>query len=227
MGRFREHVAKFPEPQSPLGRARVVSPHAAISYLDHKYPKNDLVNLAGSSRKSLHVSVRHSLAKLRTDYLDWSVSMEELMDSLDAMVKAGKVLYLGASDLPAWFIAGCNSYASRDIERELLPMARHYDMAIVPWSALASGRLQSEKQGFGAKHHSEVESRMIQVLTDIAIARGLGDESVSPVALAYLFTKYPRTFPIVAFHTLDQLNDNIRGIDLLLTDDEMERIESE
>ncbi|GFZ44275.1 oxidoreductase with NAD+ or NADP+ as acceptor [Saitozyma sp. JCM 24511] len=204
----------------------------------------------------MHVSVRESLRKLRTDYLDYSVSVEELMDSLDALVKAGKVLYLGASNLPAWFVAGCNSYArakgqatfvilqtkwnvpERDIERELLPMAQTYGMAIAPWSALASGRLQSENQlaklqaegtfrkGWGGDSLTKEEMEYCKTLTEVAVAHGLGDESVAPVALAYLMTKYPLVFPIVAFHTAEQLSDNIRALTITLTDAEMKRLES-
>lgn len=78
------------------------------------------------------------------------------MDSLDAMVKSGKVLYLGISDTPAWIVSAANEYAKshgktqfsiyqgrwnvmlRDFERDILPMARHYGMALAPWDAIVS-----------------------------------------------------------------------------------------
>lgn len=76
-------------------------------------------NHAGNHRRSLHMSVRDSLQKLQTDYIDilylhwwdYQSSVEEVMDSLDALVKQGKVLYLGISDTPAWIVSMCNVYA--------------------------------------------------------------------------------------------------------------------
>lgn len=88
---------------------------------------------------------------------DWTTSIEELMDSLDAVVKSGKVLYLGVSDTPAYIVSACNTYAKqqgktqfsiyqgrwnvmlRDMEREIIPMARHFGMALAPWDAIGGG----------------------------------------------------------------------------------------
>ncbi|RSH89743.1 hypothetical protein EHS25_001729 [Saitozyma podzolica] len=184
--------------------------------------------------------------------LDYSVSIEELMDSLYALVKAGKVLYLGSSNMPAWASkkpdrrqgerTGHVCRFADQVERarrELLPMARTYGMAIAPWSALASRQLQSEKQlaklqaegtfrkGWGGDSLTEEERQYSKVVTEIAVAHGLGDESIAPVALAYLLNKYPRVFPIVAFHSAEQLHDNFRGLSVTLTDEEMKRLESE
>lgn len=77
------------------------------------------INFQGNSAKSLHVSLAASLRKLQTDYVDvlyvhywdWSTSIPELMGALDALVRQRKVLYLGASDMPAWVVAACNEYA--------------------------------------------------------------------------------------------------------------------
>lgn len=77
------------------------------------------INFHGNSAKSLHLSVEASLRKLQTDYLDilyvhfwdWSTSIPELMSSLDSLVRQRKVLYLGASDMPAWVVAAANEYA--------------------------------------------------------------------------------------------------------------------
>lgn len=117
-------------------------------------------------------SLRDSLEKLQTEYIDilyvhwwdYTTSIEEMMDSLDAVVKSGKVLYLGISDTPAWIVSAANTYAKahgktpfavyqgrwnvmvRDLENEILPMARQFGLAICPWDAIGGGRIQSKKQ---------------------------------------------------------------------------------
>lgn len=111
------------------------------------------------------MSVRDSLKKLQTDwidilyvhYWDFTTSIEEVMDSLHALVQQGKVLYLGISDSPAWIVATANTYAKahgktpfsiyqgrwnlmlRDFEREIIPMDRQFGMALAPWDVLGRG----------------------------------------------------------------------------------------
>lgn len=120
------------------------------------------VHYAGNGTKALHLSVHGSLAKLRTSYLDvlyvhwydWETGVEEMMNSLHNLVVAGKVLYLGISDTPAWFVAQANQYAldhgktpfvvyqgqwslaKRSLEREVVPMARRLGLALAPWEDL-------------------------------------------------------------------------------------------
>lgn len=115
-------------------------------------------NHTGNSRRTLHVSLRDSLAKLGTDYLDilylhwwdYTTSIKEIMDSLHILVEQGKVLYLGISDTPAWVVSAANTYAVahgktpfsiyqgrwnvmlRDMERDIIPMARTFGMALAP-----------------------------------------------------------------------------------------------
>lgn len=233
----------------------VIATKYTTDFTSHAIGKNESANLAGNHRKSLHVSLHRSLEKLQTDYIDlfyvhwwdWSTSIEEVMDALDVEVKAGRVLYLGASDMPAWVISACNEYASargktpfsvlqtqwnvtqRDIERDLLPMARLYGMAIVPWSALGSGKLKNAEAlekalQDGALKESSVEVKYSRALLGIAKKRGL--DSFAPIALSYLFTKYRRTFPIIGFQTRDQLHDNIRALDITLTEEEMTELEN-
>ena len=116
---------------------------------------HQVANYAGNHKKSIHLSVRDSLKKLDTDYIDllylhwWAhdSSIPEIMDSLHILVEQGKVLYLGISDTPAWIVSAANEYAIshgktpfsvyqgrwnvmlRDFERDIIPMARHYGMA--------------------------------------------------------------------------------------------------
>ncbi|BDD57190.1 Putative aryl-alcohol dehydrogenase aad14 [Monascus purpureus] len=129
------------------------------------------INYSGNHRRSLHVSVRDSLRKLRTDYIDilylhwwdYTTSIKEIMDSLHILVEQGKVLYLGISDSPAWIVAAANTYAiengktpfsiyqglwnllERSFERDIIPMARHFGMALAPWGVLGQGKFQTKK----------------------------------------------------------------------------------
>ncbi|PPR07340.1 hypothetical protein CVT26_013656 [Gymnopilus dilepis] len=126
----------------------------------------------GNNAKSLRHSLETSLKNLRTDFVDilyvhiwdWETSIEEVMGSLHALVLAGKVLYLGISDTPAWIVAQANQYAKdhaltpfsvyqgawnvmdRSFERDIIPMAREHGMALTVWNVLASGKLRSDKE---------------------------------------------------------------------------------
>lgn len=217
-------------------------------------------NYAGNSAKSLHVSLVDSLKKLRTDYIDilyvhwwdWATSVEEMMQSLNRVVQQGKVLYLGASDMPAWVVASANAYArahgmaefvvyqgrwnatQRDFEREIIPMCRKEGIALAPWGALGQGRLRTPEQIAerekelgplrGGKGQSEAEKA-----TSLTLAK-LGKEefqgaSVSQMALAYVFAKYPYVFPIVGGTKTSYIEDNIKAIQLKLTDEQIQKIE--
>ncbi|ORX37797.1 NADP-dependent oxidoreductase domain-containing protein [Kockovaella imperatae] len=217
-------------------------------YRSHAIGKNEYANFAGNARKSLHISLHASLKKLKTDYIDilyihwwdWTTSISELMDGLDSFVKQGKVLYLGASNLPAWVVSACNEYAmarsqarfsvyqghwnvmNRDLEIDVLPMCRMYGMAVVPFGALGSGRLRndlSEKNGL-----DELSIKASETLLRIANAKGL--DSFAPIALAWLFQKYPRVFPITGYATEEQLHDNIRALSTTLSREDMTAIDA-
>jgi aryl-alcohol dehydrogenase-like predicted oxidoreductase len=145
----------------------VIATKFTSNYAGYKKGKGlGSVNASGNHKRSLHVSLRDSLKKLQTDWIDvlyvhwwdWTTSIEEVMDSLDAVVKQGKVLYLGISDTPAYIVSAANTYARatgktqfsiyqgrwnvilRDMEREIIPMARHFGMAIAPWDAIGGGK---------------------------------------------------------------------------------------
>ncbi|GJE93430.1 aryl-alcohol dehydrogenase [Phanerochaete sordida] len=126
----------------------------------------------GNNMKSLHNSVRDSLKKLRTDYIDilyvhwwdYACGVEEVMDGLHNLVAQGKVLYLGVSDTPAWLVAKANTYArmahktpfvvyqaswnimQRDAERDILPMCLAEGMALAPFNVLAAGKIRTDAE---------------------------------------------------------------------------------
>ncbi|KAK9800028.1 putative Aryl-alcohol dehydrogenase [Seiridium cardinale] len=221
--------------------------------------KGKTVNYAGNHKKSLRLSVQASLQKLQTDYIDllyvhwwdWSTSIEELMNSLHHLVEQGKVLYLGISDTPAWVVAAANTYAkdhgktqfsvyqgrwsvmSRDFERDIIPMARHFGMALCPWNVLGGGQLRtktqletrqaSEPSGRGSRQ-SEEARRISAELEKIAAKHG--DASIQQIALAYVIHKAPRVFPIIGGRKIEHLDDNIRALSICLSDDDVKSIEN-
>ncbi|KZT28886.1 Aldo/keto reductase [Neolentinus lepideus HHB14362 ss-1] len=221
-------------------------------------------NYTGNNVKSMTISVNASLAKLRTSYIDilyvhwwdWETSIEEVMDGLHTLVTQGKVLYLGVSDTPAWVVAQANQYArdakktpfciyqgawnvmSRDFEREIIPMARQWGMALAPWNVLAAGKLRTDEEeerrrktgekgrtitGAGWER-SEKERKMSQALEKVA--GEVGVKSITAVAIAYLMHKTPYVFPIIGGRKVEHLMDNIKALDISLSDEQIAYIES-
>lgn len=241
----------------------VLATKFTIPYRSYELGKGLTVNYSGNSKRSLHMSVRDSLKKLQTDWIDilylhvWdhTTSIEEIMDSLHILVEQGKVLYLGISDTPAWIVSACNVYAKahgktpftiyqgrwnvmiRDFEREILPMARHFGMALAPWDVLGGGKLQSKKaleerkknneslrKGFSGAEQTEGEAKMSEALEKVAKEHGL--ESVTAIALAYVMSKAPNVFPIVGGRKVEHLMDNIQALKVKLTQKQIDELEA-
>ncbi|KAH7012465.1 norsolorinic acid reductase [Microdochium trichocladiopsis] len=215
-----------------------------------------LINYQGNGSKSLHVSVRDSLKKLKTDYIDllwvhwwdYSCDVSELMIALNHLIASGKVLYLGISDAPAWVVSKGNEFsrahglkpfsvyqgrysaASRDLEREVIPMARVEGMGICPWGALGGGKFKSEEQWKAAEKDggrgvqaSEAEKKVSKVLEDIAKRKGT---LITSVAQAYVMHKTPYVVPIVGGRKVEHLKGNIEALNLTLSREEIDEIEA-
>jgi aryl-alcohol dehydrogenase-like predicted oxidoreductase len=222
-------------------------------------------NYQGNGRKSLHVSLKDSLRKLQTDYIDllylhwwdFTTSIPEIMDSLDNLVKSGKVLYLGVSDTPAWIVSAANTYATshgktpfsvyqgkwsildRDFERDIIPMARHFQMALCPWNVMGGGKLKTAAQiearkkehgkatrsMMGTSEQSELEVKMSAALEKVA--KEVGVESITAVAIAYVMQKAQYVFPIVGGSKVEYLDQNIEALDIHLSDEQVEFLESQ
>jgi len=167
------------------------------------------------------------------------------MQSLHQLVLAGKVLYLGISDTPAWVVSKANEYARchgmkqfsvyqgrwsaamRDFERDIIPMARAEGMGLAPWGALGGGTFKSEKQRRSHEGRqtqaSQDQVRVSQVLEAIGERKG---SIITSVALAYVMHKAPYVFPIVGGRTIDHLKANIEALTLSLDEKDIEEIES-
>lgn len=240
----------------------VVATKYTTDYKGHEYGKGGAVNSCGNHKRSLHVSVRDSLAKLQTDWIDilylhwWdhTTSIEEVMDSLHILVQQGKVLYLGISDSPAWVLSAANTYARahgktpfsiyqsrwnvmrRDFERDIIPMARHFGMALAPWDVLGQGKFQTKaaleerkKNGEPLRRthvaeQTDAEVRMSEALAEVAAQHGI--ESVTAVAIAYVMAKATNVFPLVVGRKLEHLEDNIKALSLRLTAEQIAYLES-
>ncbi|KAJ0334851.1 hypothetical protein COL922a_010157 [Colletotrichum nupharicola] len=244
----------------------VIATKFTSEYRSHALGKGKTPNHCGNHRRSLHMSVRDSLAKLQTDWIDilclhwWdhTTSIEEVMDSMHALVDQGKVLYLGISDTPAWIVGAANTYASlqgkkpfciyqgrwnvmnRDFEREIIPMARHFGMALAPWDVLGAGKFQSKKElderkkwgeslrslfsGDMTENQTAEEVRMSEVLAEVAEEHGI--ESVTAIALAYVLSKTPNVFPLVGGRKVKHLEVNIQALKIRLTEDQVRRLEA-
>lgn len=240
----------------------IIATKYTTDYRGHAVGKGNAVNHCGNHKRSLHVSVRDSLAKLGTDWIDilylhwWdhTTSIEEVMDSLHILVQQGKVLYLGISDTPAWVVSAANTYARaqgktqfsvyqgrwnvmrRDFEREIIPMARHFGMALAPWDVLGQGKLQSKaaveerkKKGetlrsMKGQEQTPEEERMSEALGKVASQHGI--ESVTAVAIAYVMAKATNVFPIIGGRKIEHLHDNIKALSIKLTSEQIKELES-
>src|ERR1700686_3090467 len=145
-------------------------------------------NAAGNQRKNMMQAVEASLKRLKTDYIDlywvhiWDqiTPVEEVMRGLDDLVRAGKVLYTGISDAPAWWIAQANTLAQlrgwspfvglqieyslieRSVERELIPMAKALNLGLTAWSPLSGGVLTGKYHGHGSSEPGRMSSDMMK-----------------------------------------------------------------
>lgn len=212
-------------------------------------------NAAGNHRKNLVRSLETSLRRLRTDYLDvywvhlWDrhTPVEETMRALDDVIRAGKVLYIGISDAPAWVVARANvlaqwrgwtpfaglqvpySLLNRDIERELLPMAEATGMTVAAWSPLAGGILSGKYTAGTAEASSRLTAANLSE-RDHTVAHAVqqaADElgaTPSQVALAWVRARSRSVHPIVGARSLAQLDDNLGALDLTLPDHVVRRL---
>jgi aryl-alcohol dehydrogenase-like predicted oxidoreductase len=224
-------------------------------------------NAGGNHRKNMVRSVEDSLRRLNTDYIDlywmhawdFTTPVDEVMRALDDLVRAGKILHVGASNAPAWKIAQANtlselmgwtrfvamqveySLAVRDVERELLPMARELGIAVLPWSPLAGGiltgkytpqDLRKQKDGeeqpwFGLEHRSLLltERRLAIANAVKTVAKEIG-RTPAQVALNWMFTREGVVSVIPGARKIEQFEDNIAALEFTLDPSHLRKLEA-
>jgi 1-deoxyxylulose-5-phosphate synthase len=214
-------------------------------------------NGTGLSRKAVLTEIDHSLRRLGTDYVDlyqihrWdpNTPIEETLEALNDVVKAGKARYIGASSMYAWqfakalhtseqhgwtrFVSMQNHYnlIYREEEREMLPLCAEQGIGVIPWSPLARGRLardwdastaRSEADEFRRKLYLESDREIVALVAEIAAARGVPR---ARVALAWLLGKPPVTAPIIGVTKPEHICDAVAAVDLTLDEDEVAQME--
>jgi aryl-alcohol dehydrogenase-like predicted oxidoreductase len=220
------------------------------------------VNQVGLSRLHITDSVNDSLQRLGMDHIDLLyihgvdliTPLEETMRGLEDAVRSGKVRYLGVSNHPAWMVMKANgiaekmgwtkfialqnfySIASRDVEREIVPMALSENLALMPWSPLAGGFLSGkftraiEKAGDSRRDEFDfppVNKDKAYDIIDLMLAIGKDHHaSAAQVALAWLLNMPAVTSIIIGAKKYDQLVDNTASVELRLTPGELNQLEA-
>lgn len=241
-------------------RARIV-----LATKVHGLMADDDPNAEGNSRRHIVQQCEASLKRLQTDYIDLyqihrpqsDIPIDETLRALDDLVRAGKVRYLGTSTFAAWQVVeslwvaerlGSNRFVceqppynilDRRIERELLPVARTYGLAVIPWSPLAGGLLTGKYSRTSAppaetrfsrmSENPNLQKRYRQQIFDVTdglepIAKAKGC-TLSQLALAWTLARPGVTSPILGPRTMEQLEDNLKALAVTITPEDEKRID--
>ncbi|KAL2829304.1 NADP-dependent oxidoreductase domain-containing protein [Aspergillus pseudoustus] len=212
-------------------------------------------NYQGNQKKSMTVSLESSLKRLQTSYVDifyihfwdFSTPIEEAMHGLHNLVTAGRVLYLGISDTPAWVVSSANRYArekgltpfsiyqgkwnaaERDFEREIIPMVQHEGMALAPWGAMGQGKFKAEAWDEARKEAGRdmfaappKYKAVFEALDRVGKRKGTGAINI---ALSYVMHKAPYVFPIIGGRKISHLKSNIDALNIELSPSDLEEID--
>lgn len=227
------------------------------------FPIGQGPNGGGLSRKHIMEAIDNSLRRLGMDYVDlyqihrwdYSVPIEETMEALHDVVKAGKALYIGASSMYAWQFAkaqytadlcGWTRFVSmqnhmnlvyREEEREMLPLCLDQGVGVIPWSPLARGFLTGTRRrdGEAATVRARVDSfandmyfepEDFDVVDQVAALANQRGVSAAQIALAWLLHTPGVTAPIIGASKMKHLEEAVAAVDIVLTDAEMEQLEA-
>lgn len=214
-------------------------------------------NGGGNHRKNIVQSLEASLRRLKTDYIDlywlhvwdFTTPVEEIMRTLDDLVRAGKILYVGISDTPAWIVSQANAIATlrgwspfvgiqieynlieRTVERDLTPMAQALGLSVLAWSPLAggllTGKFKSPDHGhdggrFG-KHANAVSERNRDVIDAVGAVAVESGFTPAQVALAWL-RSHPQVIPIIGARKRSQFEDNLNVLNCQLSPEQLARL---
>jgi aryl-alcohol dehydrogenase-like predicted oxidoreductase len=220
-------------------------------------------NQQGTSRRHIIAQAEASLRRLQTDYIDLyqihrprpEIAIDETLRALDDLVRSGKVRYIGTSTFAGWQIVealwackelGLNRFVSdqppynlldRRIERELIPVAQTFGLALIPWSPLAGGLLSGRfKRGEGIPQDARYSTRgpdrpqrlvegifdVIEPLTELANSKGI---TLPQLALGWVLQQPAVTSPIIGPRTLAHFEGNLSALEVTFSADELKRID--
>src|SRR5882757_8406908 len=219
-------------------------------------------NAAGNHRKSMVQAVEASLKRLKTDYIDlywvhiWDgiTPVEEVMRGLDDLVRQGKVLYVGISDAPAWWVARANTLAElqgwtqfiglqieyslmeRTVESELIPMAKALNLGVLAWSPLAKGILSGKYHGEGKADGGRMtnegmqeflpdEQHAARIISAVKSVSEQAGRSMAQVALRSEEHQPMPVIPIIGARKVSQLQDNLASLDLVLSAEQLKALD--
>jgi len=220
------------------------------------YTGNNLKSMNVSVDASLKKLRTNYIDLLYVHWWDYETSVEEVMNGLHNLVTQGKVLYLGISDAPAWVVAQANTYAkttgktpfvvyqglwnvmSRDFERDIIPMCRSFGLALAPWNVIGGGRLRTDeeeerrrKTGENGRtmlgpewERNEVEKKISRALEKVA--KEVGTQHITAVAIAYVMQKTTHVFPIIGGRKVEHLMANIEALSIALTEVQIKELEA-
>ena len=241
------------ESERVVGKALLsMAPREALVFTTKaKYPMSDDPNDQGLSRKHLFSAIDNSLDRIGTDYVDIFMAhafdpatpVEETMEALHDIVKAGKARYVGASTMWAWQFAQMNAVARehgwtrfvnmqcqynllyREEEREMLPYCRDQGIAVTAFSVLARGQLSASDrtrsrtdEHFGNMYGDALDRESCAKVAAVAKER---NTTMAAVALAWVLSKESICCPIIGASTPSQVENNVRALDLELTTEEI------
>lgn len=208
-------------------------------------------NEGGNSRKSMMRSVENSLRRLDTEYIDllylhmWDfmTPVEEVMRGLDDLVRSGKVLYVGFSDTPAWVTSYAiglaerygwarpvatqlpYSFASRDPERDIMPMAHAMNVTVTAWGLLNGGVLTGKYNSDSdePKRYDSASEKARQIATKLGEMADRLERSPAQVAINWV-RQQPGVIPILGARTVAQIEDNLGALDFALDEETREEL---
>jgi aryl-alcohol dehydrogenase-like predicted oxidoreductase len=218
-------------------------------------------NQVGLSRLHIMQAVDASLKRLGTDYIDLYqihradllTTVDDTLRALDDLVRAGKVRYIGCSNLPAWYLMKAlamsrqqhleqfkctQSYYSlvgRELEREMVPLLKDQGMGLLVWSPLAGGLLTGKFTRQGADQTARrakfdfppvEKDKLFAVVDVLSIIARAHDATVARVALAWVLANPVVTSVIIGARKIEQLDDNLKSVDLTLTSDDLKALDN-
>ncbi|MBD0402846.1 aldo/keto reductase [Flammeovirga sp. EKP202] len=213
-------------------------------------------NGTGNSRRNMMRTVEASLKRMNTDYMDilwvhmwdFTTRVDEVLRAMNDLIAQGKVCYIGISDTPAWVVAKANMMAklrgweefvglqveysliTRDIERELLPMADHFGMSLTTWAPLGAGLL-SGKYNNGMIEEGRLSEKSVKFNPrNIAIAKKVAEiaekleKSPAQVALNWLRAQHKNIIPIIGSRKPHQIEDNLKCLEWELPKEDLQTL---